>query len=855
MRRTLALSALALLITSSSFATVLSFEFSGDKTGDPPLRYVGRGFLDRAAFRYDYEEGNHALFRSRMSVRSADAGAIIAIIDNNEGTYFLRATKSMSGILSTYRAPWEQSIENVNVSLETLGRDEPLNDLRVSRIRLNVSYRILMDADGEKLSADVEGVAELSVIPKYRNPALPWGHQFALKTGWPEVDEQIADKIGKLGFPIRQRVTVTRTIEGGTEVTETSTFSVSRLREVAFAAAGFSPPPGYRFREPTFAGPAITDTGDDYGAPGPLMDETPVATTDASQTPAGGSLPIQEIEPGTAPPLFIETMEVRVVNVDVVVRDKQGNPVTGLTPDDFTVLENGQPVEITNFLEVTSSTGRLDTADATGTETTEAPTESLQSEAVRRAIRKIVLYLDQTTLEVQNRKTLIPAIKDFISNALRPGDEVMIASYQNGLKVDLQFTSNREVALEIIDRMAERTPLGQSRSRRLAAAQKALWDNILDYQPDEQPPYDAGLSDSRAYADSVRHDTNLAIGSLEALMKGLQAIDGRKLLVFATDALPSRPGNEIFIFFNEIKDLYAGGANQSPMSEGLQYDLSTQIDQLADTANATGFTLYPIQAATLSASFNSADLDGAMAYNINNATFAATEAQRASDREGLQTIARLTGGTLSLAANDFTKAFNSILDDLEHYYSIGYRAGGQRSDFVRSIKVNMKNKDLVARTRRSHVDRSIETEMEEIVAANLFYPIDRNDMGIKASASVPSPTGEAENVTLTLSVEIPTQTLTLIPQDDDVLGSFTLFIGFVRADGSVSKIARETRQFKFPASTMPRRKSVTMALEVTMDQTTDRISVGVLDPVSKATGFASVFIAPDVAAPSEVPSS
>ena len=108
---------------------------------------------------------------------------------------------------------------------------------------------------------------------------------------------------------------------------------------------------------------------------------------------------------------------------------------------------------------------------------------------------------------------------------------------------------------------------------------------------------------------------------------------------------------------------------------------------------------------------------------------------------------------------------------------------------------------------------------------------------------------------LTLSVEIPTQNLTLIPHADDVLGSFTLFIGFVRADGSVSKIARETRQFKFPASTMPRRKSVTMALEVTMDQTTDRISVGVLDPVSKATGFSSVFIAPDVTAPSQVPSS
>ena len=73
--------------------------------------------------------------------------------------------------------------------------------------------------------------------------------------------------------------------------------------------------------------------------------------------------------------MFIETMEVRVVNVDVVVRDKKGNPVSGLTTDDFRILENGQPVEITNFLEVTSTTGALDTAApseaTTGTEALE----------------------------------------------------------------------------------------------------------------------------------------------------------------------------------------------------------------------------------------------------------------------------------------------------------------------------------------------------------------------------------------------------------------------------------------------------------------------------------------------------
>ncbi len=841
MKRSIALLFILVLIGAPCFASVISFEFTGERTGDPPLRYVGRGFLDRQAFRYDYEAGNHALIHEKMSIRSADGGTILTIIDNNEGTYFLRATKGMSGMISTFRAPWEQGIENVSVEIEGLGREKTQYDFRVEKVRLTTRYRILMELDGEKLSADVEGEALLTVAPKYRNPALPWGHQFALKTGWPEVDEQIAAKVAKLGFPLEQVVTVTRTIEGGTEVTERSTFKVTRFREVTFAAAGFSQPPGYRFKEPKFSGPAITDTGEEYAEAGPIMDETPAPV----QSAEARSLPIEEIDPGTTPPLFVETMEVRVVNVDVVVRDKDGNPVSGLTEDDFTILENGQPVEITNFLEVSSTTGQLH-ADDDKPITLDSVTEEVR----RKSRRKIVIYLDQNSLEPRNRKVLIPAMKKFIDDAMRSGDEVMISSFQSGLKVDLQFTSNREVVQATLDKMTDRTAIGQTRTRRLEATQNDLMNMIVDASlRDEQPSYAEGLTACRVYANSVVHDTNLAIGALEGLLKGLQAISGRKLLVFATEALPSQPGKEIFVFFDEVKESFAGGSNQSPLGETIGFDLGSKIDQLADTANASGFTLYPIQAMTSSAGFTSAERSGSLANQFNGAVFGAEEAQRAGDREGLMTIARLTGGTVSLATNDFSKAFASIVSDLEHYYSIGYRAGGERSDFVRSIKVNMLDKQLVARTRRSHVDRSIETEMEEIVAANLFYPIDRNDMGIKASASEPTSTGEESNVSLTLSVEIPTNSLTLIPQGEDMVGSFTMFIGFVRADGSVSKIARDARQFKFPASTMSRRKSITMALEVTMDQTTDRISVGTLDPVSKASGFATAFIQPNALEP------
>ena len=51
-------------------------------------------------------------------------------------------------------------------------------------------------------------------------------------------------------------------------------------------------------------------------------------------------------------PKLTETMDIRVVNVDVVVTDKKGKTVTGLTKDDFQLFENGVPKTISNFYEV-----------------------------------------------------------------------------------------------------------------------------------------------------------------------------------------------------------------------------------------------------------------------------------------------------------------------------------------------------------------------------------------------------------------------------------------------------------------------------------------------------------------------
>ena len=53
---------------------------------------------------------------------------------------------------------------------------------------------------------------------------------------------------------------------------------------------------------------------------------------------------------------FGATVEVRVVNIDVVVTDKAGHRVPGLTKDHFEILEDGKRQTITNFYEAALAT-------------------------------------------------------------------------------------------------------------------------------------------------------------------------------------------------------------------------------------------------------------------------------------------------------------------------------------------------------------------------------------------------------------------------------------------------------------------------------------------------------------------
>ena len=107
---------------------------------------------------------------------------------------------------------------------------------------------------------------------------------------------------------------------------------------------------------------------------------------------------------------FFDVVEVEIVNIDVFVTDKKGQPVAGLTRDDFAVFSDGRQVEVTNFYAVED--GREQTNRAAGTTDIQAPERqpslSLSTQLAPEHRLWMIVYVDNYNLDSIERKRVFP---------------------------------------------------------------------------------------------------------------------------------------------------------------------------------------------------------------------------------------------------------------------------------------------------------------------------------------------------------------------------------------------------------------------------------------------------------------
>ncbi|HEU5163129.1 MAG TPA: VWA domain-containing protein, partial [Thermoanaerobaculia bacterium] len=393
-------------------------------------------------------------------------------------------------------------------------------------------------------------------------------------------------------------------------------------------------------------------------------------------------------------PRLIETVDVRVINIDVVVTDRKGNAITGLTRDDFIIYENGKPQRVSNFYEVVT---RADNPEPQiRTEESPEPRAPEQPEQLK---RKVIIFIDNLSLSPFNRNRVFKAMKEFVNATMRPGDQAMVVTWNRSMKIRLPFTGDAKQIEQTLDAIAGESALGIQQISDRRQVQTEIRD---------ADRFEEAVSAARGFSQALEHDLRQTVREINALMATLGGVEGKKIMLVTSEGFQMQPGRELFYYIDEIgrekQDWHGVG---STFLESMSFNLSNQIESIARSANANNITLYTLHAG------------GLMGYNEGSAenqqpvSASVQQAALSNSTDSLRLMADLTGGLAVVGTNNFAGAFNRIAQDISSYYSLGYRSGTERVDRQRSLEVKTKNPQYIVRSRRSFVEKSVQSEMSD----------------------------------------------------------------------------------------------------------------------------------------------
>ena len=480
-----------------------------------------------------------------------------------------------------------------------------------------------------------------------------------------------------------------------------------------------------------------------------------------------GALPAQPNQP------FLDSVDVQVVEVDVVVTDRKDRPVKGLAREDFELYVDGQPVEIANFYEpaisVEERTGRRDKGRAI-----------VRSEARPGADKDgpltVVFYLDDANIYPPHRTRLLRRLEAAVEPWRALEASFLLARFVNRLEVLVPPTRD----LDAILAGAAAVPKGSPRAIQNGdGARRFAIKGIIDshefcaLSPGCRPCQDNWgemLSLARQYADQQATNTAIAVDGLADLVTTLAGVPGKQAVVHVTDGLPQRPGISVLDYLGSelCRDLRPSAPSET-RAEMTQYDESRRFDRIAAHANANRVTFYGLDAGGVRSAGGNISLDNpAMGPSFQNVTLRSMNAQ-----SGLHLLAQETGGKALINANDLAILLDDVSKQLAASYSLGFVAGEPRLDRVRQIRVLLAPGAARGRRieyRRTYRDKPLDERLAERLLSVAYLGAAENPLGAGIEFGVTTPL-EKKTHELTVNVSVPAGAIVTLPGKDGEAGN------------------------------------------------------------------------------------
>jgi VWFA-related protein len=420
---------------------------------------------------------------------------------------------------------------------------------------------------------------------------------------------------------------------------------------------------------------------------------------------AGGIATAQQPSPPKDPGLMLR-VTTRMVLVDAVVLDKEGHPVKGLKPDDFTVVEDGIRQSVASFSEHNSERANGAPSPALPAHVTTNRPAVTQANAENGTIA--MLLLDGLNTPPQDQIYMKQQMLKFLARQYDPNTKLAVIALTNKLTVLQNFTQDPLLLRAVLDRYLAETPAIARRGGEMEPSASVPQPTVnLPAQaiggPNGMgaPPPDPGLPatlaaggssatifEDIAYmtdrfereSENFARDTRISntLAALEEIARFMSGQSGRKVLLWFSTGFP----------FSVVGD--------SPSAMEAERDYGDEIRRTINLLNDAHVATYTIDAGGLVPSSlgdpsRSGRDPGKVVLGIDaNRTLSSESFQRFSTHDAMETIARDTGGRYFGNSNDLDRAIQSALTESSSYYMLGYYPSKRKWDGkFRNIKLQV----------------------------------------------------------------------------------------------------------------------------------------------------------------------
>ena len=541
------------------------------------------------------------------------------------------------------------------------------------------------------------------------------------------------------------------------------------------------------------------------------------------------------------PEVFLEQVAVDIVNVEVYVTDKDGNPVSGLTREDFAVAEDGRPVEVVNFYHVVDGVPKgwkqpESTAESEVTEPAigeehvpvflpQAP-EMIVPESQR---LHMVIYVDNFNIHPLNRNRVFRSLRVFLHDTIQKGDEAMVASYDRSLHVRQPFTSSPDLVNSVLREIEGMSGSAIERESERAASLKKIYETNSVHTAEFE---------AKNYAENQYHETNNTLDAVREMLDSLAGLPGRKMLVHVSDGIAMVPGQDLY---QAIQSRFSA---VTAMGEAFSYDLSRRYMQVIALANSNRVSFYTIDAGGLRTQSGMGAENAVVNYPL--AVAKAVEGVRMSNlQDTLIMMANRTGGQYIVNTNDVSEGLTRFASDIGNYYSLGYRAPAANRGRYHKINVTLKNKskEWQLRHREGYRDKSIEAQLENSIQAFLVHGYETNPLAVSVDLGAQSPTTDG-NILVPVRIRIPMGNVVLLPRGEIYEGRLRLYFGATDEDGRDAPMQELPLNLRIPESSidLARQDEVARVIDATMRPGVHKLVVAVRDEISEDRSVVGRFV-------------